>query len=47
MKIYKIQDGGQPPYLNRFLALTQLAADRPISVKFCVGNQNSMAMEVM
>jgi len=36
----KIQDGGRPPFYKSFLAFWHnSAADRPISVKCCVGKQ--------
>jgi len=45
LKIFKIHGGARPPFSKSFFGHNS-AADRPISVKFCTGKQNSMAIEV-
>jgi len=42
---FQIRDGGQTPYWKSFFGHNS-AADCPISVKFCTGKQNSMAIKV-
>ena len=45
MIFFQIRDGGQTPYWKSFFGHNS-AADCPISVKFCTGKQNSMAIKV-